>query len=557
MKPRDLPSPRPLFMSCITAAFFCVGTLAAEAPRDPTRPTSVSSGLRHTSESVVLEVVVSPNNAGAPLEHYDIQATNASTRSFFEALAKRSATNLLVHPDISGKLNVVLRHVTLIEALGAVRDLYGYDFQTAGAGYLVLPATAQTRVFQMNYLDLHRSGTSRTRVSSGQVTQGNSKDGAAGGSSQGDDSGGDETSGTSVVTRNDSDFWKAMESDIRILIGEDQEGSVVVNRQSGVIVVRGLPPQLRDVADYLQKTQSTVTRQVVLEAKIIEVELNSAYQAGINWSTLLTHNNQSYFLGQSSPPGGFGADALSPPGDQISVTPGIPVVGQIADRVGGALTFALDSTDFNAFIELLDTQGRTRVLSNPRVSTLHNQKAIIKAGSDEFFVTGVKSDTTTGTSTTTSLNVELTPFFSGVALDVTPQIGEDGTVLLHIHPTVSEVRDQSKRVNFGGGSSDLPLAYSQIRESDSVVRARSGQLIVIGGLMRETRRRSDYKTPLLGDVPGLGRLFQSERDQSHTVELVLLLRPLIPTDADWDALTAEPADRAAALAKRGRVDGLR
>jgi MSHA biogenesis protein MshL len=127
-------------------------------------------------------------------------------------------------------------------------------------------------------------------------------------------------------------------------------------------------------------------------------------------------------------------------------------------------------------------------------------------------------------------------------------------VLLHIHPTVSEVTDQSKRVNFGGGTSDLPLALSQIRESDSVVRAHSGQLIVIGGLMRETRRRADYRTPLLGDVPVLGRLFRSERDQTRTVELVLLLRPLVPTDSDWEQLAKDPQDRAASLAETGKVD---
>jgi MSHA biogenesis protein MshL len=394
-------------------------------------------------------------------------------------------------------------------------------------------------------------------VSSGQITQGNGASGSSGGSTAADSSAGDDVSGTSVMTRNDSDFWKGIETDIQLLLGSDGKGNVIVNRQSGVIVVRGMPTQLRDVAEYLRRTQSTVTRQVVLEAKIVEVELNSAFQAGINWTTLLTSGNQNFFFGQSSPPGGFGADPLSPPGRQVNVTPGVPVVGQVIDRIGGAFSMAVDASDFNAFIELLDTQGRTRVLSSPRVSTLHNQKAIIKAGSDEFFVTGVKSDTTTGTSTTTSLNVELTPFFSGVALDVTPQISDDGTVLLHIHPTVSEVTDQSKRVDFGGGSSDLPLAYSQIRESDSVVRARSGQLIVIGGLMRETRKRADYRTPLLGDVPGIGRLFRSERDQSRTVELVLLLRPLVPTDADWESLTREPADRAAALASKGGVEGLR
>jgi MSHA biogenesis protein MshL len=182
---------------------------------------------------------------------------------------------------------------------------------------------------------------------------------------------------------------------------------------------------------------------------------------------------------------------------------------------------------------------------------------VIKAGTDEFFVTGVNSNTTTGESTTTSLDVELTPFFSGVALDVTPQIGEDGSVLLHIHPTVSEVQDQSKRISFGGSTSDLPLAFSQIRESDSVVRARSGQVIVIGGLMRETRKRSDYKTPGLGSVPVLGNLFKSKRDVSSTVELVLLLRPIIADDAQMDAMVREANDRTAAMAEKGKVDGLR
>jgi MSHA biogenesis protein MshL len=318
-----------------------------------------------------------------------------------------------------------------------------------------------------------------------------------------------------------------------------------------------MPEELRNVGEYLRKTQSTVTRQVVLEAKVIEVELNSGFQAGINWTTLVTKGNKTAFFGQRAPDGGFDGNPLAAPGGSQSVTPGVPVLGQVVDAVAGAFTFAFDSTDFSAFIQLLDTQGRTRVLSSPRVSTLHNQKAVIKAGSDEFFVTGVKSDTTTGTSTTTSLDVELTPFFSGVALDVTPQISEDGTVLLHVHPTVSEVTDQTKHVSFANSSSDLPLALSQIRESDSVVRARNGQIIVIGGLMRETRKRNDYKMPGLGSVPVLGNLFKSKRDESTTVELVLLLRPIVVGDDEWDGLVKEPMDRAAALSKKGDVEGTR
>jgi MSHA biogenesis protein MshL len=495
---------------------------------------------------------------------YDFHVEDAPARAFFEGLVVGTPVNMLVHPDVKGRVTLSLKQVTLVEALEAARDMYGYDFRPMSHGYVITAPAPQTRVFQINYLDMQRLGVSRTRVSSGQVTQGSSQ--ASGSTSQSEDekTQTSSTTGTAVLTRNESDFWKGIETDIAALVsaeprkeGEKSPSSVVINRQSGVIVVRGFPDQLRAVSDYLRKTQSTITRQVVLEAKVVEVELNAGYQAGINWTALVTKGNKTAAFGQSNPPGGFDQNPFTPQGDPVPVIPGNAPVGQIVNSLGGAFTFAFDSTDFSAFIELLDAQGRTRVLSSPRVSTLHNQKAIIKAGTDEFFVTGVSSDTTTGESTTTSLDVELTPFFSGVALDVTPQISDDGTVLMHIHPTVSDVEDQSKRISFGGSTSDLPLAVSQIRESDSVVRAHSGQVIVIGGLMREIRQRDDYKTPFISDVPGIGNLFKSKRDLSNTVELVLLLRPVVVEDADWNAMVAESTERAAALSKKGDVESVR
>lgn len=502
--------------------------------------------------------------ASSPLAHaaadsprFDVQVEDAPATAFFQGLVSGTPMNMLVHPGVTGRVTLRLKQVTLEEALDAARDLYGYDYRPVAHGYMIMPATVQTRVFQLNYLDLQRVGVSRTRVSSGQITQSNSKDGAGSGGSSSEDENtqASSTTGTAVLTRNDSDFWKGVEANIGALLTDPK--NVVVNRQSGVIVVKGMPEELRNVSEYIRKTQSTVTRQVVLEAKVVEVELNSGYQAGINWTTLITNGTHTAFFGQRGPDNGFDANPLTTPGSSQPVTPGIPLVGQTVSGIANAFTFAFDSTDFSALIQLLDTQGRTRVLSSPRVSTLHNQKAVIKAGSDEFFVTGVKTDTTTGTATTTSTNVELTPFFSGVALDVTPQISDDGTVLLHVHPTVSEVTDQTKRVSFGNSTSDLPLAFSQIRESDSVVRARNGQVIVIGGLMRETRKRNDYKMPGLGSIPGVGNLFKSKRDASTTVELVLLLRPIVVEDDQWDGLVKEPMDRAAALSRKGDVEGPR
>ena len=529
------------------------------------KSSTMNSILRALVAALVLFAGTTASADVGPEQRFDIRVEDAPARMFFESLVDGTSVNMLVHPDVKGRVTVRLKQVTIAETLDAVRDLYGYDYRPTAHGYMILPATVQTRAFHLNYLDLQRSGVSKTRVSSGQVTQGsNSQYGegttpatsVAGGNDK--DSFKNEISGTAVLTRNDSDFWAGIETDIRILVGEGAGHNVVINRQSGVIMVRAMPSELRDVSEYLAKTQLTVTRQVILEAKIVEVELSSAYQAGINWGQVFTDGSHKYFLGQSAPPGGFDVNPLTPKGNPVTVGPGgNPVTNIVTSALGGAFTIAANTADFSAFIELLSAQGRTRVLSSPRVSTLHNQKAVIKAGSDEFFVTGIKSDTTTGTATTTSLDVQLTPFFSGVALDVTPQISEDGSVLLHIHPTVSEVTDQNKKVSFSGSTSDLPLAFSQIRESDSIVRAQSGQVIVIGGLMRETRKRDNYKVPLLGDIPGIGHAFRSERDQGKTVELVLLLRPLVATDADWEKLAQEPVDRIDALARKGKVSSNR
>ena len=149
-------------------------------------------------------------------------------------------------------------------------------------------------------------------------------------------------------------------------------------------------------------------------------------------------------------------------------------------------------------------------------------------GSDEFFVTDVKSTTTaTVTGTSDTPEIELTPFFSGIALDVTPQIGDNEDITLHVHPTVTDVQEKQKRIQLNNDEYSLPVAASTVRETDSIIRARSGQIVVIGGLMQNKTSDTVQKVPLLGDIPLLGGLFRQKRQETVQSELVILIQPRI------------------------------
>jgi len=519
-----------------------------DAGTPPPLPPSVSDAL-------IPDVGIELPRSGVEEERFDVNCGATPAREFFMALVEGTSVNMVVHPDVTGEVSLSLKNVTVRDVLDTVREVYGYDYRTRQSGFVVLPATLQSKIFQIDYLNVQRAGVSRTRVSSGQVSE-SANGGGRGLSQMGSDStqtlvGGrpprkaQQVSGSHIDTNFRTDFWADLTGTLEAIVSNGDGRQVVVNSQTGVILVRAMPDELRDIEKYLAKVQDTVQRQVILEAKIIEVQLSDGYQAGINWIAVLENSSgHTYTFGQSAPNRGFNGDLGDQGGDPITVGPGEVLDGLVNSTLGSAFTMAFDVGDFNAFIELLQAQGDTRVLSSPRVSTLNNQKAVIKAGTDEFFVTDVSSNTVTGTAATTTLDVELTPFFSGIALDVTPQISADNEVILHIHPTVSDVTDQQKVLTVDGETDTLPLAFSEVRESDSIVRARSGQIIVIGGLMRSSVRDEVFATPVLGKIPGVGRLFRSERSVERKTELVILLKPIVPdNDGVWADLANESLDR--------------
>ena len=453
----------------------------------------------------------------------DVAVHKMPARSFFLSLISEGGVNVVTHPDITGQITLSLNNVTVVDVLEVVRDIYGYEFQLKNNIYTIYPRALRTESFPINYIDVKRIGVSDTNVSIGDITsQSGGKDGQSGGGGSGaeiSDGSGSGTSstinpGSRVRTTNITDFWQMIERTVSAIVGNAGEGrNIMVNPQAGLVVVTAMPAELNAVRNFLTKSELIVKRQVILEAKILEVQLKDGFQAGINWSAL---------SGQIQ----YGKNVTS-----------VDLSGNILNSIpNGPEFFAsiVQITDISEILSLLETQGSVQVLSSPRVSTVNNQKAVIRVGSDEFFVTGISNNTTSSAgATTNSPEVELASFFSGISLDVTPQISEDGDVVLHIHPIVSEVTDQLKELTVGDAKFSLPLALREIRESDSIVRAQSGQVIVLGGLMQESSRVQNSKHPYLGSVPLVNALFKKAERQKVKTELVILLKPVVVGEDSW------------------------
>ena len=457
-------------------------------------------------------------------QRFDVKVRRVRARDFFLSLVQDTPYSMVIDPQVGGYISLDMKNVTVPEVLDVVRSVHGYDYRLTGNTIQVFPNTISTRIFKVDYLAVKRSGQSLTTAKSGQITSSNTNNGTTGSSN----SSGSANS-SAITTTNDSDFWVQLKESLTALLGSDDGRKISINAQTGMVMVRALPSELRIVEEYLKASQNILQRQVILEARILEVALNDGFQSGINWASLQT-DSVTALTGGGTIFDGSGYSNLKGTQNLLNNNPAAAtaLLNPAASSFGGVFGFALTTPDFTAFIELLKSQGDVQVLSSPHVSTVNNQKAVIKVGSDEFFVTSIDTDTTTaGIAGTTNISVELEPFFSGVALDVTPQIGQEGDIVLHIHPAVSEVREQTKNVSTTLGTLTLPLAASTIRESDTVIRAANGQVVVIGGLMQNASQDEDASVPLLGDIPFIGGLFRHTKKSTRKSELVILLKPIV------------------------------
>lgn len=485
-----------------------------------------------------------PSVAGQPLEpRFDLAVNNAPAAQVFMSLVSGTRYSMLVHPRVTGTISVSLKDVTLREALDALRDLYGYQYRIEGSRISILPAGIQTRVFKVNYLTGVRRGTSDLRVQSGSVAdtavaapgQVPGIPALPGTAAPGQLPVARSIDSSRVSTQQLNDFWSELRAALVAIVGSGEGRGVVVTPTSGVIVVRAMPDELRGVEQYLRETRIAVERQVMLEAKIIEVTLSNEYQAGINWAIFrnrfsagqLSNASGSTQLSSSVAPAPLlgGGQTVDIPGRAITA---VSTAASAANPANAIFGVALQTANFSALLQFLETQGSVQVLSSPRVATLNNEKAVLKVGTDEFFVTNVSTvTTTTGSATQQSPTVTVAPFFSGILLDVTPRIDDNGGIMMHIHPSISEVTESQRVVSLGGTipSITLPLARSTVSETDTVVRASDGNIVAIGGLMSVDVRDNR------GGIPGIDLPILRNTDrQTSKRELVILIKATVLAD---------------------------
>lgn len=491
-----------------------------------------------------------------------------------------------------------LKNVTLFEALDSIREVYGYDYTVEGTRIYVQQPELQTRLYQVDYVIGQRRGVSDLQVIGGaSSSSSSSSSGSSGSSSSGSGSSSGTYSsvqGSAMSTLVKSDVWGEVEDALRTALGcsipnhsaaattsssstsssgqasrgdlsfrgETSTGvrqrgvdgctdgrSMSVSQMSGTVMVRGMPNEHRMIEKLLRSLQLNIQRQVIIEAKIIDVELNSGAQQGINWANFdhglhrasMGANPDNITVNQPNSSTGGGTGGIAGSATTLGSALGTALLGNafgIPTAFTAGLGLAVQFRNFAALINFLETQGEVHVLSSPRISALNNQKAVIKVGTEEPFVASITGGSTTSSGGGVVSGVPPTlnyqPFFSGIALDVTPKIDDKGDITLHVHAMVNNIQEKNKVSGTTASAVSVPFAVNTISETDSVVKSKDGQVVVIGGLMTETRYDNRGKMPGAGDVPGVSAFFSKGGQRSVKRELVILLRPtVVKDDSVW------------------------
>ena len=527
-----------------------------------------------------------------PVETYNVVVNGVPAAELLFALARDANLNVDVHPGISGSVTLNALDQTLPQILDRISDQVDMRYELRDGTLSVRPDSPYLQLYKIDYLNMARNASSKVSI----ATQVAAPGGATG------DSAGEVNNNSSTLLENTSNnrFWETLVSNITDILREtdkvivegaeaqaqaaaavsafdqtadamNQQGaggqpavvppptpavtatyreaaSVIAHPETGTMAVRATARQHKTVRQYLDQLIDNAQRQVLIEATVVEVELKDGYQQGINWDILRASNSR--FQLTQAPSGG---DSLQLPGG-TPTSALIPALG-VLSHAG-----AIGSTDVTASIRLLESFGRTKVLSSPKISVLNNQTALIKVVDNLVYftltLTTQRNENASGVGTTDiTVTSEPTTVPVGFLMNVTPQVGDDGRVTLNLRPTISRlsryVEDPAVALSLAlarNSGADIPEVKSlvpeiQTREMESIITIRDGQTAVLGGLMRDQSDRASDGVPGLGRLKGVGNLFKYRNDTGSKSELVIFLRPTIIRDPSLQGDYRGLADR--------------
>lgn len=471
----------------------------------------------------------------------NIQARNTALGDMLHVIADAAGLNLIIGEGVQQDraITITLKRVTADDALSTILNSADYFYNIKG-NILSVEATG-TKVFELGHPalvqgynvevggDILGSAVGLTANSSGNS---GSSSGGSGSSGSSGNSGSGSTNikgSVSQTVKHDSkafDFWESLEKSLISLLKQrdtaqaagqlvasptagDTKQNVVINRLTGTIVVTATRRNLLAVEKYLDQVRTALNRQVLVEARVIEVQLNEGLKFGIDWDFL---NNIRWFNTTGTALGGFG-NAVTSASNALS---------------SGAFRLGYSGGNVQALLTALRTQGDVKTLSNPRINVMNGQTALLTVGRNTNYIAKVTSTTTTGTTPVTTFTVDTSNVLSGIMIGLAPHINSKGEISMAVTPIISDLVSLTPTI-VGSGTSQttIQIPVVDLRELSTTVKVRNGEMIVIGGLISNKQDQQDEKIPLIGEIPWLGTLFSRKNYQDKRTELVVVLQPYL------------------------------
>ncbi|MBZ0067834.1 MAG: pilus (MSHA type) biogenesis protein MshL [Thiobacillus sp.] len=556
-----------LALSSLVLLGGCVPPQAFDtSPGHISQPSQTAAPVSPPPEPVKSVPTLAAPRASAPIPTYTVVVNDVPVKDLLFSIARDTQYNIDLHPGIAGKVSLNAVQEPLPAILDRIARQANLRYEMNGRTVSIMPDTPYVKTYSVNYVNVARNTTSSVGVAAQIASTGGSV-GAAGGSS----STGGNSSTTTVASQSNNDLWTVLADNIRtILAGTravtqsnderaarldaekvaraervsqaeaaskagagaanlftaafanqpvgDGKYDVAVNPMAGTVSVLGTAKQQELVQQYLDRVTNATQRQVLIEATIVEVSLKDQYRAGIDWSRAL----QGAIGWQISTVGGVSGSKSNPLADTLA-----PFIQATYNGNNG----------FKAAIDLLESYGNTKVLSSPKLMALNNQTALLKVVNNLVYFT-VKADTnqnannTTTTFTTTPQTVPV-----GVVMSVLPQINENGMVSLTVRPTISRqvgsVQDPNPELKKENINSSVPVI--QVREMESMLQVRSGQTVILGGLIQDDTNNSRDGLPGLSRPEGVGAVFGQHERINNQTELVIFLRPVVVTNPSLES----------------------